>query len=162
MRSGDQITFDGPTKIGGLANTISDWFDRFDYDADKVLDEEKVHQDHKQLRVQWEAEKDVSDYASLIIEADLAVNNAKDVTIKTDQGDIRCTDCDLSFTVDAMIQTDTEGKYEGRPLLYFLRYVGEHMIYKNYIDEYEETIHEHCENLEREVNRFLNKELASR
>ena len=137
MRSGDQITFDGPTKIGNLANTISDWFNRFDYDADKVLDEEKVHQD-------------------------LAVNNAKDVTIKSDQGDIRCTDCDLSFTVDAMIQTDTEGKYEGRPLLYFLRYVGEHMIYKNYIDEYEETIHEHCENLEREVNRFLNKELASR
>lgn len=161
MVSGDTITYDGPAKISGMCDTISDWFDHFDYDADKVMDEEKVRQDHKELKIIWEAEKDVSDYAALKMEVIVTVNDARDITIKTDDGDIHCTDCDLSFTVDAFVETDTEGKYEGRPLLYFLRYVGEHMIYKNYIDEYEETLADHCDNLQREVNRFLNKEIQS-
>lgn len=160
LRTGDKVTYSGPVHVDKLCDEVDTWFDdRFDYDADKVLDEEHVKQDHKQLRLRWEAEKDVSDYAALHIDLDLTINDARDITIQMDDGDIHCTDCNLTFSIDTWIETDTEGRYEGRPLLYFLRYVAEHMFYDHYIDEYEQTLAEHCEDLKREINRFLNKDI---
>lgn len=157
--SGETVKYSGPFDLAGLRGEIDDWFDRFDYDADIVMDEEKVFQDHKECTVVWDCERDMSDYATVKLEVKLVLDDLKDVTIKADGKDITCKDADIEFIIDGWINTDTEGRYEGRPLLYFLRYVGEHMLYKNYIDEYEEMLHEQCKDLKREVNRYLNKEI---
>lgn len=159
--SGQTVSYNGPFHLADLRSEIDDWFDRFDYDADIVEDKEMVFQDHKECRIVWEAEKDMSDYAAIDMEVTVVLSDLRDVTIETEEGgDIHCQDSDVEMTVDGWIQTDTEGKYEGRPLLYFFRYIGEHMIYKDYVEEYEERLHEHCEDLKREVRRFLNTELS--
>jgi len=160
LTTGKTIEYSGPFDLGGLRGQIDTWFDdRFDYDADKVMDEEQVFQDHKQLKVVWDAKKDMSDYAMIKMEVTLLIDDLTDIRIESEQGDIAAKDGDVTFMIDAWVHTDTEGRYEQRPVLYFLRYVAEHMFYKNYIDEYEDRLHEHINDLQREVRRYLNKDI---
>jgi hypothetical protein len=160
LTTGDTLRYRGPFDLDGLRGEIDGWIDRFDYDMDKVLDEEIVKQDHKQLKLVIEGNKTLSDYADIQLEIILQINDLEEITIETENNVINAQRGEVVVTLNSYVETDTEGKYEGRPLLYFLRYLAEKWFYKSYIDQYEELLGDHRKNLKREINRFLNKEIA--
>jgi len=160
LRTGDTISYSGPFSLSGVRRVIDGWFDRYDYDRDKVLDEEIVSRTGKQCTVVFEAKKGMNDYADMVIEVTLSIENMKDIVVEVDGRDMDVKDGDIEISITSFLKTDTAGKYDASPLTYFFRFIAEKWFYSSYIDKWAATVHDHRRALKRDINEYLNKEIV--
>ena len=127
------------------------------YKVDEKTYSEKVTPGGKELEIQWEAKKKVSDYFRFVIKANWRVLGMTSVEVehpetkkkmKLDKGQVE-------IKVQAILEKDYEHRWENTSFLKFLRGVYDKYIVRGRIEDYEKKIFGEADEFISQVKGFL-------
>ena len=150
------ISFEGLFDLKGLFRSIVKWFNEHGYDMWENKNFEEVYEDGKKIIFELIPYKKVSDYYKLEIRVFAVFENLKEVEIEIKGVKQKLLKGAANFTFDAILVTDYEHRWEGRPTYYFYRALIDKFIYKSYTDRYEGELVKDAKDVQEEVKAYLN------
>jgi len=152
----DKIDYSGPLDLNGLLRAIESFI--FEHGFDKRQDKDFEQNTSNGKFIEWQISpwKWISDYARYIIKVrvlgyeilktDVAARGKK---TKIDSGRI-------IIVIDGFVEYDLQSKWEGHPILYFLRSVYDNFIFKAYTEQFEQRLVHDINRLHDHIEKFLN------
>ena len=160
MAEKDKI-FQGKIKQAGIFDFKEfysfayDWLIHNGYKVQEKTYSEKVAGDAKDIDVNWEASRKVSDYFKFDLKMDWKILGMKKIKIKREGGEADMNSGVIEIKFAAILVKDYEHKWEDRPLWKFSRGISDKYIIKNRIDKYEDVIMEELDELIAQCKSFL-------
>lgn len=155
MAEKDKV-FDGKIKQTGMApfkefySFSYDWIMSEGYDLIEKRYAEKVTGDSKDIEIEWEAMKKISDYFKFHIKIDWIILGMKEMEAEVDGRKIKTNKASFEIKVKGTLIKDYENKWEDQPFWKFLRGVYDRYIIRARIHQYEQKLF-------MEANDFLNQ-----
>ena len=153
--------FKGKVKQAGLFDFKElysfayDWLNSAGYNVKESSYGEKVAGDAKDIDVNWEAKRKISDYFKFVIKMDWKILGMKKVKVKKEDKEISMNSGLIEITFKAILVKDYESKWEDHPLWKFLRGIYDRYIIKSRIDDYEGKLSEETDELIAQCKSFL-------
>ncbi len=151
-----EIGYEGLFTVGDLYKVINKFFKDKTYDWREVRHHEYVGDASKFVEIEMRPNKIISDYAKKEIRIYLMISDMKDVIIEQDGKKINMQKGKIDISIDAVLITDYEGKWESTPFYYFMRTVFDKFIYKRYIDRFDEILKNDTHELISTIKSYLN------
>ncbi|MBS3076033.1 hypothetical protein J4429_06285 [Candidatus Pacearchaeota archaeon] len=120
------------------------------YDVNEKKYSEKVSGDSKEVEIEWEAFKKVSDYFRFVLKTGWKITGLKKVKVKKGDKEVTMDSGMIEIRFECLLHKDYESRWENHPMWKFLRGVYDRYIVKNRIEQYEEK-------LIREFTDFINQ-----
>ncbi|MFH0808379.1 MAG: hypothetical protein V1888_02070 [archaeon] len=136
-------------------NMLYNWLKDSGYNLTEGSYKEKLSGGGKEIIINWEAVKPVTDYFKYKITLDWHILGMKDAEVEVDGKKIQTNKGELEITFKGIIIKDYESKWEDKPFHKFLRGVYENYIIRTTIDEYEDGIEDDTKNLISDLKAFL-------
>ena len=134
---------------------IYDWLASENYDVNEKKYSEKVSGDTKEIEIEWEGKRKVSDYFQFIIKIEWRILGMKKIKVKKGDKEVNMDSGSVEIKLSCVLVKDYENKWEDYPLWKFLRGVYDKYIIKNRIDEYEEKLKEEFNDIISNCKSFL-------
>jgi len=150
------LSFEGLFNLKDMFRTIAKWFNERGYDMFENKNFEEVYEDGKKIIFELIPYKKVSDYYKLEIRIFAVFQNLKEVEVEIKGVKHRLLKGRADFTFDAILVTDYEDRWEGRPANYFYRAIIDKFIYKSYTDRYEAELLKDAREIQEEIKAYLN------
>lgn len=153
MAEKDRI-YKGKVKQRGLFDFKDLYSFMFDYLMDENYDVferkyvEKVKGDSKDVEIEWEAMKEISDYFRFVIKAYWIILGMKTVEVQKEGKKIKMDSGVVEIKFTAELVKDYENRWENAPFWKFLRGIYDRYIVRTRIEQYEERLLE-------EVNEYV-------
>ena len=151
-----KLNYEGLVNIHDLQQLIEDWLKQKGFDRREVLNQEIIQPEGKHIHVILAPWKRVSDYANHSIKIDMKMLGVKNVRVKVDGKLRKVQKGTVRITFDAYLDTEYEGKWQAKPLAYFIKIVMDKFIYRQYSEESEELLVENVTQLHHMLRAFLN------
>ena len=141
----DQV-FKGKLKQTGIFDFkdfysfLYDYLIMEDYDLTEKLYDEKVLGEAKDLKIEWEAVKKVSDYFKFQIGMTIKVLGMKKTKVKKGDREVSMDTGQFEISIKGVILKDYEGRWEDNPFSKFLRGVYDRYIIRHRVNEYENKL----------------------
>ena len=155
------IVFNGKVKQRGifdfqeLYNFTYNWFVDKDYLITEKVYTEKAKEDGKEVEIEWEAKRKISDYFRFVIKVNWRILGMKDVEVMREGDKVKINKGYPEIKVRAILEKDYEHRWEGNAFLKFLRGVYDRYIIIGRIEKYEEKIYEETDEFLSQVKAFL-------
>jgi len=150
------FSYQGLFSVKEFYNEAKSWLEEHGYGAYEVMHEEQVFEEGKQIFVEINADKKLSDYAKVVWITKLTFSNIKEVNVeiegskvKTNKGSVKCVTMVIS-------NTDWDKTLEQNPFQYFLRVVLDKYVFKNYISRAEKKAKKDYALFEKHLKSYLN------
>ena len=131
--------FDFKELYNFLYAILSDW----EYNVDEMTYSEKARgADAKEIEINWEAARKVSDYYKFVITADWRILNMKEVEVVRDGKKVKTNNGEVEIKVAGYLVRDYEEKWSGTPFLKFIRGIYDKYIMRKTAEDYEGKIEE--------------------
>ena len=150
------VSFEGLFNLRELFRTICRWFSERGYDMWENKNYEEVYEEGKKIIFELIPYKKVSDYYKLEIRIFVVFENLKEVEVELRGVKQKLLKGRADFTFDAILVTDYENRWEGRPSYYFYRAIVDKFIYKSYTDKYEQMLIKDAREVQEEIKAYLN------
>lgn len=150
------VAFEGLFDMKDFFRILVKWFNERGYDMFENKNYEEVYEDGKKILVELIPYKKVTDYYKLEIRIFMICENLKEVEVELHGVKKRLLKGRINFTFDAILVTDYENRWEGRPYYYFYRALIDKFIYKSYTDRYVEELIKEAKECQEEVKAYLN------
>jgi len=138
-----------------LYNFCFDWLKDNGYKISEKEYTEKIKPEGKEIIIEWESEKKVTDYYRNYIKMKWHILRMKDAEIErdgrkesTNKGEVK-----IEFWVD--LEKDYEHRWEDQPVWKFLRGTYEKYVIRTTTDEYEERLKEDAKEYIAQIKAFL-------
>lgn len=160
MAEKDKV-YKGKLKQAGIFNFKDfysfsyDWLVEENYDVFERRYSEKVAGDSKDIEIEWEAMKEVSDYFRFVIKMEWKILGMKKVKVKRGDKEETMDTGSVEIKFSGTIVKDYESRWESTPVLKFMRGVYDRYIIKRRIDEYEIKLMGEIEELIAQCKSFL-------
>jgi hypothetical protein len=132
-----------------------DWFMDNGYFLTEKNYTEKVAQRGKEVEIQWEAFRKISDYFKFVIKASWRILGLTDVEVEEDGKKVKMNQGDLTINFTAVIEKDYENRWESNSFTKFMRGVYDKYIIKGRIDQYEEKLFLELDELIAQMRSYL-------
>lgn len=119
---------------------------------------EKIAGDSKEIKIEWEGERKVTDYFKYVIKVDFSIMGLKNVEVQRDGKKIQTNKGSAEISMKGVFVSDYEGKYDTSPTLRFFRGVYEKWIIPSTIEQIEEKLVSSCDGFLGEVKAYLDLE----
>ena len=119
---------------------------------------EKISAAGKEIIIEWEASKDVTDYFKNLIKVKWHILNMKDAEVERDGKKETTNKGEVKFTIEALLEKDPENVWEKRPFYKFMRSIYEKYIIRTTIDQYEDRLKDIIQRYIGEIKSFLQLE----
>jgi len=119
---------------------------------------EKISGDAKNIKVEWDGSRKVTDYFKFSIEVKFEVLNLTSVEITKDGKKLKMNNGSVEVTVKGTLIRDYEGKFEKTPMQKFLRGIYEKWVIYSRVKEYEEKLIGDCNEFLSQAKAFLDLE----
>jgi len=119
---------------------------------------EKISGDAKNIKVEWDGSRKVTDYFKFLIEVKFEVLNLTSVEITKDGKKLKMNNGSVEVTVKGTLIRDYEGKFEKTPMRKFLRGIYEKWVIYSRVKEYEEKLIGDCNEFLSQAKAFLDLE----
>ena len=119
---------------------------------------EKIMGDAKEIKIEWEGDKKITDYFKYIIKIDFNIIGLKNVEVQREGGKIQTNKGSVEINMKGILVSDYEGKYDTSPTLRFFRGVYEKWIIPSTIEQIEEKLISHCDGFLGEAKAYLDLE----
>mgnify|MGYP005644995711 CR=1 FL=1 len=162
----DQI-YKGKIKHGGIFHFKDyysfayDWIISEGYDLTEKKYSEKVAGDAKEIEIEWEAFRKISDYFQFRIKIRWMILGMKDVEVQREGKKVKMNSGTLEVSFTAVIEKDYENRWENKPFFRFLRGVYDRYLIRNRVDDYEQRLVEELLELIDQSKAFLALEAKS-
>ncbi len=153
---GLSVEYEGLFRLNEIYQVIEQWLKEKGYDKDEKKNYEQVLKTGRDIKIDLWPWKSITDYAKIQFKIIIQVKKMKDVIVKKDGMDVSMNQGKISINFNGFLLTDTAGKWEGKPLFYFLRMVFDRWIYRTNTDKWAGAVSEEIEQLHRLVKGHLN------
>lgn len=117
---------------------------------------EKVSPTGKEVEIEWEARKKISDYFRFIIKAKWRILGMADTEVQDESGKkLKLNKGQVEIKVDGILEKDYQGQWEKNPFLKFLRGIYDRFIIRTRIDEYEGKVFGQSDEFLKQAKSFL-------
>jgi hypothetical protein len=120
---------------------------------------EKVSGFGKEIDIDWDSDKKVTDYFKNHIKVKWKILGMKDTEAEQDGKKISTNKGEVKITIEAMLEKDYENRWEDKPIWKFLRSIYDKYIIRTTTDEYEDRLTDVAVEYVAELKSFL--QLAS-
>ncbi len=151
-----RLNYQGLVNITEFYRMLDSWFKQHGYEKYEKNVSEQVFKNTKQTEVIWEPWKKINDYAKIVIKMTILMTNIKEVVIKKDNKRVKTQQAKVLITFMGHLETDWEHKWEGNPVLYFLRAVFDQFVYKIHTDKYYSLVAEETDKMYAMMKAYLN------
>lgn len=150
------VSFEGLFNLKELFRTIVKWFNEHGYDMFENKNFEEVYEEGKKVMFELIPYKKVTDYYKLEIRVWAVLENLKEVEVELKGVKQKLLKGRVNFTFDAILVSDYENRWEGKPAYYFYRALIDKFIYKSYTDRYEQELIKDAKEIQEEIKAYLN------
>lgn len=116
---------------------------------------EKLSSFGKEITLNWEASKKVTDYFKYVINVKWHILGMKDAEVEQDGKKVSTNKGEVAITIQATLVRDYEERWENKPIWKFLRGIYEKYVIRTTMDEYEEDLEDTAKEYLRDVKAFL-------
>jgi len=120
--------------------------------------EEKLVGDAKNIKVEWEGTKKMTDYFKFEAEIIFVTENMTKVEINQNGAKVQMNKGTVKVSIKGNLERDYEGKFETTALWKFLRSIYEKWVIPSRIDQYEDKIIEECDEFLNQAKAYLDLE----
>ena len=138
-----------------LYNFCFDWLKDNGYKLKEKQYTEKVSSFGKELIIEWEASKKVTDYFKNTITMKWHVLGMKDTEVEQDGKKISTNKGEVGIDFTGTLVKDYEEKWEGKPFWKVMRGVYEKYIIRSTIDEYADDLEDDVKDMIKDTKAFL-------
>ena len=147
----ERVEYSGPFEMLDFYKLFEAFAVDKNYDRKELKHSESVTKEGKFIEIELEPWKLLTDYAKSIIHVRIQLSNVKDIMVsgkKLQTGNIK-------MIFDGILETDYEARWEGKPLLLFLRTLYDKFIYKTISGGFEKIVKDDTMHLIDLANSFL-------
>lgn len=119
---------------------------------------EKIKGDKKDIDVEWEGKKKVTDYFRFIIAVKLEARSLTNVEIKQGNASIKTNKGSIKIITKGTLERDWDSKFETSAFRKFLRSIYEKWVIAARIDQMERKLIEDCDGFLGQAKAYLNLE----
>ncbi len=116
---------------------------------------EKVNPNGKEVEIEWDAKRKISDYFRFNLKVNWRILGMKDVEVEKDGTKLTLNKGQPEISVSAVLEKDYEHRWEGSAFLKFLRGLYDRYIIRGRIEKYEEKIYSEADEFLAQVKAFL-------
>ena len=109
---------------------------------------EKIQATGKEIEIEWNASRKISDYFRFALKINWRIIGMKDVEVEKNGDKLKMNKGDFEVKVSAVLEKDYENKWEDSPFLKWLRTAYDRYLIRSRIENYENKIFD-------EANEFL-------
>ncbi len=131
------------------------WLTDNDYDLTEKNYTEKVTDRGKEVVIEWEALRKISDYFRFQIKANWRVLGMNDIEVEEEGKKVGMQKGDVTIRFSGILIKDYENRWEGNPFFKFLRGLYERYIIRSRIEKYEDKLFGEVDELIAEMRAFL-------
>ncbi len=150
------LNYNGLFDFNEFYRLMDKWFREKIFDKYEKRNEEQVFKDHRQIVFQIEPWKKVNDYCKEVMKITFTFTNLKDVVVVKDKHRVKLQQGKIKVKFMGYLETDWEHKWEGNPVLFFMRAVFDQFIYKVSTDKYQALVAEDTMHLYSILKSYLN------
>lgn len=116
---------------------------------------EKITPGGKEIEIEWEGRKKISDYFRFIIKANWRLVGMVSVEVEENGKKLKMDKAILEIKVTAILEKDYEHRWENNPFTKFLRGLYDRYIIRGRIDQYEGKIFGEADEFIAQIKSFL-------
>lgn len=120
--------------------------------------EEKLKGDKKEIVVEWEGEKELTDYFRFDAKVKFEIRPLKNIEVVQNGKKIKTNEGDVKLSIKGILVRDYKGKFEMSAFNKFLRSIYEKWVIPARIEEYEGKIAGSCDEFLSQAKSYLDLE----
>jgi len=132
-----------------------DWLCNEGYDVTEKVYTEKFKPNGKEVEIEWEARKKISDYFRFDLKAKWRILGLVDQEVEKDGKKLKWSKGDFEIKINGILIKDYEGKWEGSPMYKFFREIYNKYIIPGRIEQYEDKIFGEVDEFTAQIKSFL-------
>ncbi len=152
----ETIEYEGLFNLIELYSIIDDFLKLKGYDKFESLNEESVYPSGKEIHILIDPTKWHTDYVRKVLKVNILMKKVKEVETEVDKVKVKLNQGKISIEFSAFLETDWEGRWEQKPIYYFIRTLFDKYIYRKHTDDFESEIVSDCHELREKMGSFLN------
>ena len=153
----ERIEYEGIFSVAELYRLIDEWLLDKGYYRMEPRHVEAVKPEGRFVEVTLNPSKGLTDYAKSVFKIQIQLSNIKDVTLETGEGvKQRLNQGKVLLVLSGILETDTEGKWEGKPLFMFIRTIYDKYLYKPLTGGFQQQVKDDLLQLKNIIAGFLN------
>ncbi|NQU79761.1 hypothetical protein HQ545_08400 [Candidatus Woesearchaeota archaeon] len=152
----ESLDYEGLFNLFELYSIIDDFFKLKGYDKFEPLNEESVYPEGKDIHVILTPVKWHTDYVQKVLKIELMMHEIKEVETEIDKVKVNMNKGKIKILFSCYLHTDWEGRWEGRPVYYFIRSIFDKYIYRQHTHNFEMEVIGDLNELRSKMGSFLN------
>jgi hypothetical protein len=152
----ESMDYEGLFNMVELYAIIDEYLKLKGYDKFELLNEEQVFPAGKEIHIIIQPKKWHTDYVRKVLKIDIQAHNVKEVETEVDKVKVRLNQGKMKILFSCFLETDWEGRWEQKPIYYFIRTLYEKFVYKKHTHDFEGEIISDLRELKDRLGSFLN------
>jgi len=150
------MDYEGLFNLLELYSVVDDYLKLKGYDKYEDLNEEQILPGGKEIHIIIGPMKWHTDYVRKVLKIDIRASGVKEVETEIDKVKVRLNQGKIKILFSASLDTDWEGRWEQRPIYYFLRTLYDKLIYRKHTNDFTEEVISDLRELKEKMGAFLN------
>ena len=152
----NEVSFEGLFDLVELYALIDRFIKDKDYDKFESLSNEFVTQTGKDIHIILVPAKWHTDYVKKHIKIEIHARDVKEVETEMDGVRVKINQGNIKILLSGILETDWEGRWQTRPMYYFIKKIFDKYIYRSQTDQFEKEIMQDVNMLKDQIEGFLN------
>lgn len=150
-----RLNYNGVFDVVELYREIEDWIVKHGMEKEIKKKREHVKADGKNIEWFIEIWKSPTDYAKIIVRVKALMSNIKDVEIVKGDSKINLNHGNVTIIFDGFIEQDIKGRWQQKPLYYFIRSLYDKYVYKLWSNKFDKDVFNYCHSLHKVLDDFF-------
>lgn len=151
-----KTAYSGLFKVHDLYKLIDDWILERGYDKNEKMHSEAVTETGKDIRLEIDAIKKISDYSKFVIEIEVNMSGVKEVIVKRKEKSEKLNQGDVNVTMTGYFITDYENRWQQRPMQVLFRTIVDKFLFKTSLSEEKLALVDEIKHLQGQIDGYLN------
>lgn len=129
--------------------------DEMGLDVSEKKYKEKLSGNEKEIEIEWEGEKKVTDYFKYVVKAEIKITDLQEVEVTKGETKIKTNKGGAEVKISGTLEKDYDGKFERDAVRKFLRGTYEKWIIASKVEEYQGKLAGACDEFLAQVKAYL-------
>lgn len=134
---------------------LYNWLKDYGYSITENSYKEKLSGGGKEIMIDWEASKKVTDYFKYTIKLSWHILGMKDAEVEIDGKKTKTNKGELEIVFTGVVDKDYEARWEDKPLHKFMRGLYENYVIRTAVKEYEDDLEDDVRDVISDLKAFL-------
>ena len=150
-----RLGYSGAFSIKEFFEAVEDWKEKNGFD--KEIKRHLEHAEPDGRKIEWFVElwKDERDFARIVIRFKALFDKLTEVEIKKDNRRVKLSKGEVLTLIDGILVQDVYGRWQQKPMFYFLRTIVDKYIYRFHKYQFEAEVEQYVHDLHKHLKLFF-------